>query len=235
MQRHAQGSRPLNAVPFVPFASGSYSSNPPLSGDGGTLALSFYTLSDIAGSPRGEAARSRYMHSGTSWHERFSLLSWFRVGRKMRHAVLAMFTANGLNGRLTGMGQSSFSHVYREVPFRSLLEREAKRSKRSGHLGQLLLVYRTNAQGTIVPMGRDDSRVVIEALYGSLRATDCIGWYRDEQIVGALLTAMRRDSVADEHNGLRLRLEDIFRGRLAPDETCSVQIRICRHDEIAQI
>lgn len=79
------------------------------------------------------------------------------------------------------------------------------------------------------------SRVVVEALSGNLRATDSIGWYRDEQIVGALLTAMGQDSVAAGHKRLRLRLEEIFRERLEPEDICCLQIRVCRHDELAQI
>ena len=181
-----------------------------------------------------EAARSGYMHPATQWRRKYYLLSLFRLSRRVSDAFLAVLTACRLNGRLNGTRQSPPGDVYSEEAFRRLLESEAIRSERSGHFCQLLLVYRTNPQRAIVPMGDHISRMVIEALSGSLRVTDYIGWYRDEQIMGVLLTAMGRDSVAAGHNRLRLRLEEIFRARLAPEETCSVQIRAYRHDEITQ-
>ena len=175
------------------------------------------------------------MRPETQWWEKFYLLNLLVVGRKVSNVLLAALTASRLSDCLKGTGHSPPSDVYREEAFRYLLESEAKRSTRSGYLCQILLVYRTNGQGAIVPMGHHISRMVIAALSQSLRETDYIGWYRGEQIVGALLTAMGRDSVAAGHNRLRLRLEEILRAKLALEETRSVQIRVYRHDEITEV
>ncbi|ULA68464.1 MAG: hypothetical protein LZF62_340217 [Nitrospira sp.] len=175
------------------------------------------------------------MHPGTPGPGTLSLLNWSRVGRKASDVFTALLAVIRLNGQRTDMRESTPGDVYREVAFRHLLESETRRSTRSGHTCRILLVYCSNAQGVIVPMGRHLSTVVIDTLSGNLRSTDCIGWYRDEHIVGALLATMRGNSVEDGHNGLQLRLQESLRARLSPEETSSVQIRVCRHDEVAQI
>lgn len=175
------------------------------------------------------------MHPGSPGPGNFSLFNWFRVGRKVSDVFTALLAAMTLGGPQKDARESTQVDVYREVAFRYLLESETRRSKRSGHTCRILLVYHIDAQGAVVPMGPHLSRLVIEALSRNLRATDYIGWYRDEHIVGVLLATMREDSLEDGHNGLQLRLQERLRAGLTPDETCSVLIRVCRHDALAQI
>jgi len=153
----------------------------------------------------------------------------------MSSVLTTLLTAIGLNGCWKGSRQSIRPDVYREVAFRYLLESEAKRSERSGHPCHILFIYRANIEGAVVPMGHHISRMVTEALSENLRATDYIGWYRDEQILGALLPAMGQVSVAIGHDQLRFRLKEIFRAKLKPEGICSVQIRVYRHDTVAEI
>ena len=115
-----------------------------------------------------------------------------------------------LRESMKDMANLTRSVAYNEKAFRYLLESESKRSERSGHLYQILLVYRTNAQGAIVRMDPDIAKTVIAALSRSLRDTDYIGWYRAECVVGGVLTVVGRDSVADLFNRLRPRLREIL-------------------------
>ena len=110
---------------------------------------------------------------------------------------------------MKGMASLTQSGAYNEEAFRYLLESESKRSERSGHLYQILLVYRTNAQGAIVPMDPDIAQTVIAAMSRCLRDTDYIGWYHEGRVVGGVLTVVGRDSVADVCNRLRPRLDSL--------------------------
>ncbi len=174
------------------------------------------------------------MHPRIERRGKLYLLNLFRMGRKVSDVLIAAFKASRLNGGLKRTKQCPPRDVHPEEAFQRLLKNEARRSSRSGHFCQLLLVYRRNTRGALLPMGRRVSKVVIEALSGNLRETDDIGWYRDEHTVGALLTVMGRDSRAG-HNRLRWRLEEIFRDRLRSEESSSIRIQVYRHDEITKV
>ena len=133
------------------------------------------------------------------------------------------------------MANLTRSVAYNEKAFRYLLESESKRSERSGHLYQILLVYRTNAQGAIVRMDPDIAKTVIAALSRSLRDTDYIGWYRAECVAGGVLTVVGRDSVADLFNRLRPRLREILRAELGVEGSGCLQIRVCQHHELEEV
>lgn len=130
------------------------------------------------------------------------------------------------------MGHVTPGGVYTEEAFRYLLECESKRSERSGHHYQILLIYCTDAQGAILPMDPDIAKTVIAALSRSLRGTDYIGWYRQGRIVGGVLTVLGRDSVVDVCNRLRPRLVEILRAELGVEESRRLQIRVYQHHEL---
>ena len=133
---------------------------------------------------------------------------------------------------MKGMASLTQSGAYNEEAFRYLLESESKRSERSGHLYQILLVYRTNAQGAIVPMDPDIAQTVIAAMSRCLRDTDYIGWYHEGRVVGGVLTVVGRDSVADVCNRLRPRLVEILRAELGVEESRRFQIRVYQPHEL---
>ena len=124
------------------------------------------------------------------------------------------------------------SVAYNEKAFRYLLESESKRSERSGHFYQILLVYHTNAQGAIVRMDSDVAKKVIVALSRCLRSTDYLGWYCAEHVVGGVLTVVGRDSVADVFNRFRPRLQEILRSELGVEKSSCLKIRVCQHHEL---
>ena len=136
---------------------------------------------------------------------------------------------------MKGMASFSQSGAYNQEAFRYLLESESKRSERSGYFCQILLVYSTDAQGRIVQMDFHGAKTVMAALSRSLRETDYIGWYRDGRIVGAVLTVLVQESMAQVSTQLQPRLVEILRIELGVEETSRLQIRVCQHHELEGI
>ena len=136
---------------------------------------------------------------------------------------------------MKGTASLSESGAYNQEAFRYLLESESKRSERSGHFCQVLLMYWTDAQGRIVQMDSHVAKTVMAASSRSLRETDYIGWYRDGRIVGAVLTVLMKESMAQVSAHLQPRLVEILRGELGVQETNRLQIRVCQHYELEGI
>lgn len=175
------------------------------------------------------------MRSGTQWWENLCQLGLFRVGAKVRDGFLSLLTGSKANGRMKAGGHGPPNGVYKEAAFRFLLESESKRSERSGHLCQILLVYRTNAQGSIAPMDSDFAKTVISALSKNLRDTDYVGWYREGRVVGGVLTLVGRDAAVDGCTRLRTNLVKILQSELGPEKSHRVQVRICQPDEAQEV
>jgi hypothetical protein len=136
---------------------------------------------------------------------------------------------------MKAMASFSQSGAYNQEVFRYFLESESKRSERSGHFCQILLVYWTDAQGRIAQMDSHVAKTVIAASFRSLRETDYIGWYRDGRVVGAVLTVLVQESMAQVSTHLQPRLAENIRGKLGVEEISRLQIRVCRHYELESI
>ena len=133
------------------------------------------------------------------------------------------------------MASFSQNGVYNREAFLYLLESESKRSKRSGHLCQLLLVYWIDVEGRIVQMDSNVARTVMSALSRSLRETDYTGWYHDEHIVGAVLTVLSEESMVQVAGHVQKRLEEILQSELGIEERRRLQIQVCLHHELRGI
>ena len=120
--------------------------------------------------------------------------------------------------------------MYNEEAFQYLLASESKRSERSGYSFNILLIYSTSTdkQGLIVKMDRDMADRVVTALARTLRATDYIGWYREERIVGGVLTVLREDYAVELSVRIQQRVMEILRVELSVKEIRRLQIRICQ-------
>lgn len=153
----------------------------------------------------------------------------------MSSVFLNVFSASRLSEAMKGMANFSQSGAYNQEAFRYLLESEAKRSERSGYFCQTLLVYWTDAQGRIVQMDSHVAKTVMVALSRSLRETDYVGWYRDGRIVGAVLTVLAQESMAQVSTHHQPRLVEILRAELGVEETSRLQIRVCQHHELEGI
>lgn len=133
------------------------------------------------------------------------------------------------------MASISQSGAYNQETFRYLLESESKRSERSGRSWQVLLVYLTDPQGRIVLMNSRVAKTVIDASSRSLRETDYVGWYRDGQIVGAVLTVLVEETIAQVSTHIQPRLMEVIRAELGVKESSRLQIRVCQHHELVSI
>jgi hypothetical protein len=134
---------------------------------------------------------------------------------------------------LRGSNQAQSSpDIYSEALYRELIHGEFKRSERSGQLCRILLIYRTNAQNVIVPLGSEFAETAASVLFNHVRETDYIGWYRHGWIMGILLTALRPDSADDGRDGLKNRLVDRFSGALMLTDDHALQIEVLDQDEL---
>ena len=79
------------------------------------------------------------------------------------------------------------------------------------------------------------AKAVMAASSRSLRETDYIGWYRDGHIVGAVLTVLVQETMAQVATHLKPRLVEIIRTELGVEETSRLQIRVCQYHELQGI
>src|SRR5207249_3846912 len=84
--------------------------------------------------------------------------------------------------------EGRLGQAYNEQAFRSFLAIERKRSERSGCPFLLLLVALKEQSGVTVRIDPMVAPKLFSALWLCLRETDCIGWYREERVAGAVLT-----------------------------------------------
>jgi hypothetical protein len=122
--------------------------------------------------------------------------------------------------------------LYNEQAFRYLLFSESKRSERSSHAFNILLIYSTDKEGLIVQMDRDLADTVVKALFRSLRETDYIGWYREGRIVGGVLTVLEQDSAVEVSGRIQQRVMDILPAGVSAEENSRLQIRVCQCHEL---
>jgi len=149
----------------------------------------------------------------------------------MSEVFLNLFTPE----KLGGQGRNRFvtqNSVCHEDAFRYLLQAEAKRSQRSGQGYHILLIYRSEAPGSITPMHAYVSAVVLDALAQSLRETDYIGWYREGHIIGGVLTVVGQDSIADVVKRVQQYLKDVLRAKLGLEESRCFHLMLCQQHEL---
>ena len=125
--------------------------------------------------------------------------------------------------------------AYDQESFRYLLESESERSERSGHFCQILLMHWTDAQGGIVQMDSHVAKTVMAASSRSLRETDYIGWYRDGRIVGAVLTVLVQESMAQVASHLQKRLVEVLQSELSIEASRRLQVRVCEPHEVSLV
>jgi len=86
--------------------------------------------------------------------------------------------------------EGRLGQAYNEQAFRYFLAVERKRSERSGCPFLLLLVDLKEQSGVTVRIDPMVAPKLFSALWLCLRETDCIGWYREERVAGAVLTEL---------------------------------------------
>ena len=86
--------------------------------------------------------------------------------------------------------EGRLGQAYNEQAFRYFLAIERKRSERSGCPFLLLLVDLKEQSGVSVRIDPMVALTLFSALWLCLRETDCVGWYREERVAGAVLTEL---------------------------------------------
>jgi len=121
---------------------------------------------------------------------------------------------------LTGHGEA-----YNEQAFHHFLAIERKRSEASTRPFLLLLVEFEKHHGLPVPIGHDVALRLFAVLAASLRDTDVIGWYREQRIVGAVLTDLG-DAPQAIMPTIMNRVRALLRTGLPVDLALLVQVRL---------
>jgi len=152
-----------------------------------------------------------HVRSATRWWDRFA--SW----RNLTKTTTSVDSAG----------------VHSEEVFRNLRDSESSRAERSGLLFRILLVYRTDARGMHLPMERDLAMKTAALLSANLRATDSVGWYRESDILGAVLTGFQPSSSVEWGTSLTTRLMEALRNVHIGAASHSIQIRLLDQDELA--
>jgi hypothetical protein len=179
-----------------------------------------------------ESGDSAPCWKGLGGVETSSARALLRTSTEISSGSINMLSATSPKEAIAGVASRSESGAYSQVAFRQLLESESKRSERSGHFWQILLVYLVDAQGRIVQMSSDVAQKAIAASFRSFRETDYVGWYRDGHIVGAVLTVLAKESMTQVSASLQSRLEEILRSEIGVEGSNHMQIRVCQPHEL---
>jgi hypothetical protein len=118
---------------------------------------------------------------------------------------------------------------YNEETFRYFLSLEEKRSNRSSRPLLLLLVDLKEDPGTPGLGVRLEPGIADElfaALRTCLRETDFVGWYREDYVVGAVLTHLGDTAEADVSALVSQKVGDALRGRLPPHVASRLQVLV---------
>jgi hypothetical protein len=115
---------------------------------------------------------------------------------------------------------------YDEETFLYLLAVERARAERSNHRLRLLLAMLEPVPGKPVPIPPARAARLFKGLKMSLRDTDIVGWYRQDRVVGAVLSA-RADAPGDETSGLiEQRVGEGLRKRLPSSVARGLRVRV---------
>jgi hypothetical protein len=117
---------------------------------------------------------------------------------------------------------------YDEETFLYFLTMERARAGRSKQRLQLLLATLESVPGQPVPIPPTSAARLFKALRMLLRDTDIMGWYRQDLVAGAILSA-RADTPEDETPGLiEQRVREGLLGRLPSSIARILRVRIAQ-------
>jgi len=131
--------------------------------------------------------------------------------------------------RAAGLALTSRRGVvaYNEQAFRYFLENERKRAARANRPVLLMLV---NLKKT-----RQDTRIdaalaskVFYSVWPALRETDVVGWYREERIIGAVLTGADGACGPEVTIAIRRRIDAALSAALVQDVARQLRVRVYR-------
>ena len=118
---------------------------------------------------------------------------------------------------------------YNEETVLYFLSLEQARATHSSHQLRLLLVSLEPVPGEPVPIPRASASRLFEGFRSWLRETDVMGWYRQDRVAGAVLSA-RPDALGPETSGfIEQRVREGLQRRLPSSLAGSLRVRIVHH------
>ena len=118
---------------------------------------------------------------------------------------------------------------YDEETFLYFLSLEQARAVHSSHQLRLLLVSLEPVPGEPIAVPRASASKMFEGFRLWLRETDVMGWYRQDRVAGAVLSA-RRDALGPEATGfIEQRVREGLQRRLPSSLAEGLRVRIVHH------
>ncbi len=125
--------------------------------------------------------------------------------------------------------------AYNEAAFRYFLAMERKRSERSGRPVLLLLVDLKDQPGVSAPIDPVLARRLFAGLWGCLRESDFVGWYREGRVAGAVLTESRNRPRTDVARLVSQRVSDALCARVPSGVARRLRVRVYQDPEVENI
>jgi hypothetical protein len=116
--------------------------------------------------------------------------------------------------------------VYDEDAFVYLLDIERARAERSKRPLQVLFATLEPVPGTPAPIPRASATRLFDCLQSSLRETDIMGWYRQDHVAGAVLSARAGAPGSGMSDLIEQRVSDGLRQRLPAKIARSLRVRV---------
>jgi hypothetical protein len=117
-------------------------------------------------------------------------------------------------------------HAYNEAAFRYFLAIERKRSEVSRRPFLLLLADLKTESGASAQLGPHVTSQLFSGLAVRLRETDFLGWYREEYVVGAVLTQRAEVVSTDAPRLAAERFKKALQKSLAPEIARRLHVRV---------
>src|SRR2546427_1298938 len=125
--------------------------------------------------------------------------------------------------------EGRLGQAYNEQAFRYLLAIERKRSESSSCPFLLLLIDLKEQEGTSARLDPMVANNLFSDLWHCLRETDCVGWYHEERVAGAVLTELRSGRVREVSSLIGKRVSERLYEHLPSDVTRRLRVRIYQH------
>ena len=122
--------------------------------------------------------------------------------------------------------------AYNEETFQYLLSVERERARRSGRPFLLLFVDLDPRPSAGIRIDHLVAVRLFSALWGCLRETDIVGWYREPRVAGVLLTDVGDAAAPEVGRIMSERIGGVL-GEVLPSEVARrVQVRVYRHRDL---
>jgi hypothetical protein len=131
--------------------------------------------------------------------------------------------------------EGRLGQAYNEQVFRYLLAIERMRSERSGCPFLLLLIDLKEQEGASAPLDSMVANNLFSDLWLCLRETDCVGWYHEKRVAGAVLTELWNGHATEVSCLIGKRVSARLYERLPSHVARRLRVRIYQHPELDRI